>query len=191
MAELAATHDVAIEWLAFELRPEPAPLPDITGPGGERFRQGWERGVGPMAAKLGVEMHFPPFKSRSRKAHEAAIYARDHDAFDAMRVALFRAFFVESRDIGNVDELVAIGASVGLDADGSPLGSMRAALVEGRYTDQVIEQERLAARIGIAAVPTIIIGQVGVQGAQPYDVLRQVYDEAVRRQMESGQTETE
>jgi len=31
-------------------------------------------------------------------------------------------------------------------------------------------------------VPTIVIGQVGVQGAQPYEVLRQVYyDEAKRR----------
>ncbi|MDQ2788099.1 MAG: DsbA family protein [Chloroflexota bacterium] len=180
MAELAATHDVAIEWLAYELRPEPAPLPDITGPGGERFRQNWERGVAPMAAKLGVEMHFPPFKSRSRQAHEAALYARDHDLFESMRVALFRAFFVENRDIGEMDTLVAIGASVGLDA-----GSMRAALVEGQYTDQVIAQEQLAAQVGISAVPTIVIGQVGVQGAQPYDVLRRVYDEARRRMEEA------
>jgi predicted DsbA family dithiol-disulfide isomerase len=179
LAELRATHDVEIEWLAFELRPEPAPLPDITGPGGERFRQHWERGVGPMAAKLGVEMHFPPFKSRSRQAHEAAIYARDHDRFEEMRVALFRAFFVENRDIGEVDELVAIGASVGLSSD-----DLRAALVEGRYTDRVIEQEQLAAHVGISAVPTIVIGQVGVQGAQPYDVLRQVYEEAQRRATE-------
>ncbi len=105
MAELEATHDVAVEWLAFELRPEPAPLPDITGAAGERFRQNWERGVAPMAARLGVEMHFPPFKSRSRQAHEAAIYARDARRVDAMRVALFRAFFVENRDIGDPDVL--------------------------------------------------------------------------------------
>ncbi|MDQ6831997.1 MAG: DsbA family protein, partial [Chloroflexota bacterium] len=112
------------------------------------------------------------------------LYARDHDRFELMRVALFRAFFVENRDIGAMDVLVAIGASVGLDGDGSPLGSMRAALAAGRYTDQVIKQEQLAAQVGISAVPTIVIGQVGVQGAQPYDVLRQVYDEA-RRRMEN------
>ncbi len=179
MAELEQKHDVTIEWLAFELRPEPAPLPDITGAEGDRFRQHWERGVAPMAARLGVEMHFPPFKSRSRQAHEVAIYAQAHDRADAMRDALFHAFFVESRDIGDVDVLVDIGASIGLDAD-----DLRASLAEGRYTDQVIEQERLAARVGITAVPTIVIGQVGVQGAQPYDVLRQVYEEAQRR-MES------
>jgi predicted DsbA family dithiol-disulfide isomerase len=181
LAELEAKHDVAIEWSAFELRPEPAPPPDFDGAAGERFRQHWERGVAPMAAKLGVEMHFPPFKSRSRQSHEAALYARAHDLFEPMRIALFRAFFVENRDIGDPDVLVAIGASVGLDAD-----DLRAALANGRYTDQVIEQEQFAAQIGVTAVPTIVIGQVGVQGAQPYDVLRQVYEEAQRRATEEG-----
>ena len=181
MAELAAKHDVTVDWLAFELRPEPAPLPDITGAEGERFRQGWERGVAPMAARLGVEMHFPPFKARSRQAHEAAIYARAHDRFEQMRVALFRAFFVENRDIGDLDTLVDVGTSVGLDAD-----DLRATLVEGRYTDQVVAEERFAAQIGVSAVPTIVIGQVGVQGAQPYDVLRQVYEEARRRAADEG-----
>jgi predicted DsbA family dithiol-disulfide isomerase len=57
-------------------------------------------------------------------------------------------------------------------------------LAEGRYTDRVIEQEQFAAQIGVTAVPTIVIGQVGVQGAQPYDVLRQVYEEAQRRATE-------
>lgn len=181
MAELAAKHDVTVDWLAFELRPEPAPLPEIGGAEGERFRQGWERGVAPMADRLGVEMHFPPFKARSRQAHEAAVYARAHDRSEEMRVALFRAFFVENRDIGDVNVLVEIGISVGLDAD-----DLRAALLEGRYIDQVVAEERFAAEIGISAVPTIVIGQVGVQGAQPYDVLRQVYEEARRRAAGEG-----
>jgi predicted DsbA family dithiol-disulfide isomerase len=182
LAELAAKHDVTVDWLAFELRPEPAPLPDISGAEGERFRQGWDRGVGPMAARLGVEMHFPPFKARSRQAHEAAIYARAHDHFEEMRVALFRAFFVENRDIGDLEVLIDIGASVGLDAD-----DLRAALIEGRYRDEVIAEERFAAEIGVSAVPTIVIGQVGVQGAQPYEVLRQVYEEARRRAGDEGE----
>lgn len=172
---------MAIEWFAFELRPEPAPLPDFDGPAGERFRQHWERGVAPMAARLGVEMHFPPFKSRSRKAHEAATYARAHDMFEQMRVALFHAFFVDNRDIGDVDVLVDVGAAIGLDGD-----DLRAALAEGRYTDQVIAQERMAAGIGVSAVPTTVIGQLGVQGAQPYDVLRQVYEEARQRAAAEG-----
>ncbi len=175
MAELHARHDVAIEWLPYELRPEPAPLPDVAGPDGDRFRQSWARGVAPLAAQLGVEMNFPPFKPRSRRAHEAAEYAREHGAFDAMRRALFRAYFVDGRDLGNLAVLVEVGAAVGLDP-----GDLRAALDEQRYTQRVVELETIAARLGIAAVPTVVIGDRAVEGVRPYEVLRQVLEQVER-----------
>lgn len=190
MAELRAKHDVAIEWLAFELRPEPAPLPDFSGPQRERFRQNWERGVAPMAARYGMEMHFPEMKCRTRRAHGALLHARTHhdeSTAEALRVALFRAYFVDNRDLDDLAVLAEIGASVGMDGE-----ALRAALERGEYTEGVIAQERFAAELGITAVPTIIIGEVGVQGAQPYDVLRQVYEEAERRagakQIETGES---
>ena len=57
LAELRERHDVTVEWLPFELRPAPVPLPNLDGPEGERFRLGWERGVAPLGGQLGVEMH--------------------------------------------------------------------------------------------------------------------------------------
>lgn len=132
--------------------------------------------MAPLAAQLGVEMRFPPFKPRSRRAHEAAEFARAHDAFGAMRVALFRTFFVEGRDLADVDVLVDVGAAVGLDP-----GALRTALEEGRYTPRVVEQEGIAARLGVSAVPTVVIGEIAVQGVQPYEVLRRVLAETERR----------
>ena len=173
MARLQAEHDVATEWLPYELRPEPAPLPDISGPEGERFRRSWERGVAPLAERFGVEMHFPPFKPRSRLAHEAAEYAREHGNFEAMRGALFRAFFVDTRDLGDPGVLVEVGATIGLEPEG-----LRAALEDGRYTERVVALEGVAARLGISAVPTIVIGDLAVQGVQPYEVLRRVLEES-------------
>jgi predicted DsbA family dithiol-disulfide isomerase len=175
LAELRAKHDVEVAWLPYELRPEPVPLPDVTGPEGERFRQGWERGVKPLAERLGVEMRFPPIKPRSRRAHEAAEHAREHGAFDAMRTALFEAFFVDNRDIGEIDVLTDIGASVGLDR-----AELRTALESGKYTERVVELEGESARLGVRAVPTIVIGGLAVEGAQPYDVLRRVLEESER-----------
>ena len=172
MAELQARHDIAVEWLPYELRPEPTPLPEISGPDGDRFRRSWAIGVAPLAEQFGVEMRFPPFKPRSRRAHEAAEYAREHGAFDAMRVGLFRAFFVDGRDLGDVDVLVDVGAAVGLDS-----ADLRAALDEHRYTDRVVELEAIAARLGVSAVPTIVIGDRAVEGARPYDVLRRVLEQ--------------
>ena len=74
MAELQAKHDVTLHWLPYELRPEPEPLPRMEGPDLERFRGNWERGVAPLAERYGLEMHFPPYKPRSRWAHEAAAF---------------------------------------------------------------------------------------------------------------------
>lgn len=176
MAELQAEHDVEIEWLPYELRPEPVPLPDVSGSDGERFRRNWRAGVAPLAQRFGVEMHFPPSKPRSRKAHEASEYARERGTFEEMRVGLFRAFFVEGRDLGELDVLVDVGERVGLEG-----ADLRTALETGRYTERVVELEAVSARLGVSAVPTIVIGNLGVQGVQPYEVLREVLEESERR----------
>jgi predicted DsbA family dithiol-disulfide isomerase len=175
LAELRARHDVTVEWLPYELRPEPVPLPDMSGQDGDRFRRNWALGVAPLARQLGVEMRFPPYKPRSRHAHEVAEYARERGAFEAARVALFRAFFVDGRDLGDRDVLVAVGASVGLDPT-----DLRAALESGRYTRRVVALEGVSARLGVSAVPTVVIGDLAVEGVRPYDVLRRVLEQAER-----------
>jgi predicted DsbA family dithiol-disulfide isomerase len=182
LAELQRAHDVEYVWLPFELRPEPEPLPDMTGDGLARYQGNWERGVAPLAARYGVEMNFPLVKPRSRWAHEAAEYARDRQQFDAFREALFQAYFVANRDLGDQDVLVEVATSVGLDGE-----ELRAALADGRYTARVKELEMVAAQLGVAAVPTMIFADaVAVQGAQPVEVLRQAYDMALERTAEKA-----
>ena len=176
MAELQRQHDVELAWLPYELRPEPEPLPDMTGPDLERYRANWERGVAPLAARSGVEMRFPPYKPRSRWAHEAAEFARDRGQFDALRLALFQAYFVDNRDLGDPEVLVDVATGLGLDG-----ADLRAALAEGRYTGRVRQLESIALQLGVQAVPTMIFGDVvAVQGAQPYPVLRQAFEAAER-----------
>ena len=177
MAELGRQHDVEFVWLPYELRPEPEPLPDMSGPDLERFQRNWGKGAGLLAREYGVEMYFPTTKPRSRWAHEAAEFARDRGQFDPMRTALFQAYFVANRDIGEQDVLAEVAASVGLDD-----AELRDALADGRYTARVRELEGLSGRIGVTAVPTMIFADsVAVQGAQPYKVLRQAYEAAEER----------
>ena len=176
MAELQQNHDVAVEWLPYELRPEPLPLPDISGPDGGRFRQNWERGVAPLAREFGVEVRFPPTKPRSRLAHEAAEFARESGSFEAIRRALFEAYFVENLDIGDLDVLLDVGAKAGLDRN-----RLQSALESGTQTSRVEELEAVAQRLGVSAVPTIIVGGLAVEGVRPYSTLRRVLEEAERR----------
>ena len=159
---------VGVDWRAYELRPDPIPTLD---PDGEYLHRVWNASVYPMARSLGMTLRLPPVQPRSRKALEAAEFARERGRYGAMHNALFRAFFEEGRDIGDVEVLLDIGGSVGLDREG-----LRVALDEGRYTEKVVADERLATRLGVDSVPTMFVTREGasleeaekITGAQPY-----------------------
>jgi len=158
---------VEVDWLAYELRPDPIPTLD---PDGEYLHR-VPASVYPMARSLGMTLRLPPVQPGSRKALEAAEFASERDRYDATHNALFRAFLEDGRDIGDVKVLLDAGASVGLDRE-----ELRAALDEGRYTEKVVSDERLAARLGVDSVPTMFVTREGasleeavkITGAQPY-----------------------
>ncbi len=101
---------VEVDWRAYELRPDPVPTLD---PDGDYLHRVWNASVYPMAEALGMKLRLPPVQPRSRKALEAAEYARGEGRFDEMHEALFGALFEGGEDIGK--EELQIGASVGLD----------------------------------------------------------------------------
>ncbi len=137
---------VRVDARPFELWPAPAPLPAMDR---SYFRAGWERNVLPLAERFGITgMKRPQFATRTRKAHEAARFAREAGAGDAMHRALYDAYFLEERDIGRVDVLVEIGVGVGLDRSG-----LKVALDIDQYADQVAALEVEAHRFGITGVP--------------------------------------
>jgi predicted DsbA family dithiol-disulfide isomerase len=132
-----------------------------------------------MAEQRGMVLRLPPVQPRSRKAFEASEFARLQGRFDPMHRALFRAFFEEGRDLAELDALVEIGRSVGLDGE-----ELRNALQSGRHTQKVQADQQMAAEIGISGVPALVIsaGEKGylVSGAQPYEALHGVLDRVVR-----------
>ena len=170
---------VEVDWRAFELRPEPVPTLE---PNGEYLRTTWDRAVYPMARQRGITLRLPPVQPRSRKALEAAEFARDHGRFDEMHSALFRTFFEDGQDLNAPEVLLDAGGSIGLDRE-----QLRAALEEGRYTDKVLADERLASELGVQAVPTMLVGRADqslevaerVSGAQPYENVRAAVERAL------------
>jgi predicted DsbA family dithiol-disulfide isomerase len=154
---------VAIEYRALELRPAPAPLLD---PRGEYLSRVWRETVYPLAAEWGVELRQPPIQPRSRKAHEAARIAGAAGRFLEMHEAIFRAFFVEGRDIGRIDVLVEVGAAVGVDA-----GLLKVELDVDKYADAVAADAALAAELGVTGVPTFLAGGERLVGLQSYETL--------------------
>lgn len=168
---------VEIEWRAFELRPDPVPTLD---PDSQYLDDIWERSVRPMAEDRGMRLRRPPVQPRSRLALEAAEFARAAGRFPEMHRELYRAFFEEGRDIGDVEILVEIGERAGLDPE-----ELRGALEDRRFRDKVLEDQIEARELGVSGVPTAVIAPhdapledgVAVEGAQTFEDVRA----AVRR----------
>jgi predicted DsbA family dithiol-disulfide isomerase len=125
-----------------------------------------------VADSVGLTMETRDVIINSRRALGAAEYAREHGHYDEMHRALFKAHWEGAGKLEDVDDLVRIGASVGLDEAG-----LRQAIDSGRYEDVIDENRRLATSAGIDAIPAHVFGRrYLVLGAQPYDVLKQVVD---------------
>ncbi len=102
------------------------------------------------------------WSSNSRLGLEAAEFAGEHG--DPMRFhrAMFKAYFEDLADIGDVDAVVRIGTDAGL-----PEAELREALTSGQYRDEVEEGIRWAQQVGVSAVPTFVLdGKYPVVGAQ-------------------------
>ncbi len=82
---------------------------------------------------------------------------------------MFRAYFVEARDISQPAVLLEIVQQVGLSVDGA-----REVLEKRTFKAAVDADWTLSRQYGITGVPTFVVGQRGVVGAQPYEVLEQL-----------------
>jgi predicted DsbA family dithiol-disulfide isomerase len=126
-----------------------------------------------VAESVGLTMRQRDVIINSRRALGAAEFAREHDRYDEMHRALFKAHWEGGGKLEEVDDLVRIGREVGLDG-----ADLRSAIETDRYAEVIDENRRLATSVGINAIPAHVFGRrYLVMGAQPYEVLKQVVDE--------------
>jgi len=107
----------------------------------------------------------------SRLAQELGKWADTQPGGAALHDALYKAYLVEARNIGDPELLVGLAASVGLPAD-----EARAVLAERRCKDAIDADWAKSAQYGVTGVPTFVAGGYGVVGAQPYEVLEQLVE---------------
>ena len=109
----------------------------------------------------------------SRLAQEVGKWAGTQPGGEAIHDAMFRAYFVDTRNIGDEAVLVEIAESVELS------GEQAREVVRTRSFQQAIDADWAKAyRFGITGVPTFVAGGYGVVGAQPYEMLEKLVQEA-------------
>lgn len=128
------------------------------------------------AAGLGLTLSLPPAPPDPRTALQAVEFARDCGAaeFDRLHRALFRAVFVDERDIEAEAVVLELAEASGLDREG-----LEAALEDARYEQTLREVEAEAERYAIVATPTILMGRYKLVGAAPLEVLGETLERAL------------
>lgn len=163
-----------MKWVHFPLHPEtPAEgqsLEQLFAGRGVDIDAMYQRMKGLMDAE-GLPYGQRTHTYNSRLAQELGVWADSQKGGDALHDALYRAYFVEVRNIGDIEVLVDIVQSVGLDAQ-----EARNALEERRYSEAVDADWNRSRAIGVTGVPTFVAGSHGVVGAQPYEVLEQLLE---------------
>ena len=171
--KLKAEHGVKVEWVHFPLHPDtPAagrPLADLFA-----GRSAEQRKAMHAQMKARMDAEGLPYGERtmtynSRLAQELGKWADTQPGGEAFHDALFRAYFVEARDISQPAVLLDIVEQVGLSADGA-----REVLEKRTFKDAVDADWELSREYGITGVPTFVVGRHGVVGAQPYEALEQL-----------------
>lgn len=102
----------------------------------------------------------------SRLAQELAAWAETQPNGGAIHDALFRAYFIDNRNLSDVDNLIAIAAAVGLSAEGA-----KESLQQRTFREAVDDDWQRSRDLSITGVPTFVIGNRGLAGAQPYEQL--------------------
>jgi predicted DsbA family dithiol-disulfide isomerase len=178
--KLRQEHGVSIEWVHFPLHPDtPAEgrkLADLFAGRNVDLRAMYEQ----MKARMAAEG--PPYGERtmtynSRLAQELGKWADTQPGGDAIHDALFRAYFVDARDISQLAVLLDVVEKIGLPVDGA-----REVLEQRTFKDAVDADWELSRQYGITGVPTFVAGRYGVVGAQPYPALEAL----VRRAAAAG-----
>jgi len=109
----------------------------------------------------------------SRLAQELGKWADTQPGGEAIHDALFRAYFVEARDISRPEVLLEIVEQVGL-----PREAAREVLEKRTFKEAVDADWALSREYGITGVPTFVAGRFGVVGAQPYESLEALVQKA-------------
>jgi predicted DsbA family dithiol-disulfide isomerase len=167
--KLKQEFDLTVEWLGFEIHPDTPRegmllstlFPQLDS------RQMFSH-LQTMAAPYGITFADLARISNSRLSLEASEFAKEQGRFDQLHRLLFRAYFSQARDIGDIEVLAQLGEEAGLD----PV-ALTQALRAGTYHPIIDTMRKEAVSLGVTAAPTFLIDDRDrIIGAQSIDVFR-------------------
>lgn len=183
-------HPFAIEWHPFQLNPDmPIEGMDRRTYLERKFggKDGAVRAYAPVvehAEAAGLTINFDAMKrtpntlNAHRLIHWAGIEGRQTAAISA----LFQAYFVDARDIGDAEVLADIADGIEMDA-----AVVTRLLATDEDMQAIRDRDAHSRKMGINSVPTFIVGgQHAVPGAQPPELWAKVIAELSGQARDAG-----
>ena len=128
------------------------------------------------AAAEGLIVENRPKVSNTHRALMAGAWAQDDlpDLFPAFHERIFVGYFDEGRDLGDVQVIDSLAASVGIQVN-----QMHAALDQGGWEAALHDTAVDARKMGITGTPTFVFNRsFAIYGAQPVDAFLRAFENA-------------
>ena len=188
LAKLPFKDELEVEWKSFQL--DPTLDPKETKNTIEYFKEkkGFPEAqaqqmigqVAQMGKGAGIDFNFEKaLITNTFSAHKLLHLAKKYNKANEMEEALFIAHFIDGKNVGDIDTLVSLAESLGIDKE-----EAKQAVTSEKF-DYEINQDILEARnSGVSGVPFFILnGKYSVSGAQPVELfenaLQQTYNETI------------
>jgi predicted DsbA family dithiol-disulfide isomerase len=118
------------------------------------------------AAIFGVPFNGTMMIYNSRMAQELTLWAESKNKGEDLHSAIFKAYFVDAKNISSIPVLQELATSVGLSKD-----EAAEVLAKGNFKAAVDADWDLSSELRIRAVPTFVMNQDRLVGAQHYEAL--------------------
>ena len=182
--ELSGRTDVALSWRPFQLNPDMPPegmtRDDYVRAkfgGGDRPRQIYQA-IAESGREAGIEFNFSRIRRTPNTvlSHRLVHWSAKNERQDELVGELFKAYFEDGLDVGDLDTLVECARRAGLDAP-----TARRYLMGDEGRQEVVASDVYARRLGINGVPCFIVNRkYAVSGAQPPSAFVEVFNLAER-----------
>ncbi|MFW9877105.1 MAG: DsbA family protein [Candidatus Thorarchaeota archaeon] len=179
--QLKKEYNLDVEWRPFEIHPETPKGGSLTKelPFPKEYIEMAFANVKRLADEDGLKLNFAEKLPNSRLALYISEFARKKGKFEEFHKLVLEAYWLEGKDIGDKSLLLEIAESVGLNKSDiedylntdEPLKAVQQSLKELRS-------------YGINGVPSFIIGDKLIVGAQPYEIFKKAINEILNENSE-------
>jgi len=177
--------NISVNWRAFQLNPA-LPMGGVSRQeytaskfgGRENAKAIYDR-VRLAAEQVGLTLHFDDIivQPNSTKMHELIYASKETALTDDLIEALFKAFFIDGKDLSKKESIGQIARDVGMSDE-----VIRAAVESDNYAAQVSEDLEESQRLGISGVPFYVLNaEIGLSGAQPPEIIAKTIFDTLSR----------